>query len=41
MAADHVRRADVPLATAIASLRRCGIGSGALLGEMSAGAAPP
>ncbi len=41
VAADHVRPASVPLATAIASLRRCGIGSGALLGELSAGAAPP
>ena len=41
VAADRVRPANVPLATAIASLRRCGIGSGALLGELSAGAAPP
>ena len=41
VAVDHVRPANVPLATAIASLRRCGIGSGALLGELSAGAAPP
>ncbi len=41
VAADRVRPASVPLATAIASLRRCGIGSGALLGELSAGAAPP
>ena len=37
--ADHVRPADVPLATAIACLRRCGIGSGTLLGEL-AGRAP-
>ena len=41
VAADRVRPANVPLATAIASLRRCGIGSGALLDELSAGAAPP
>ena len=35
IAADHVRPADVPLATAIASLRRCGIGSGALLSTLT------
>jgi len=35
IAADHVRPADVPLATAIASLRRCGIGSGALLSKLT------
>lgn len=35
IAADHVRPADVPLATAIASLRRSGIGSGALLSTLT------
>ena len=35
IAADHVRPANVPLATAIASLRRCGIGSGALLSTLT------
>ena len=35
IAADHVRPADVSLATAIASLRRCGIGSGALLSTLT------
>jgi uncharacterized membrane protein len=36
VAAERVRPVGVPLASAIASLRRCGTGSGALLGEMSA-----
>ena len=40
VAADRVRPANVPLATAIACLRRCGIGSGTLLGERPAGASP-
>ena len=35
IAADHVRLANVPLATTIASLRRCGIGSGALLSTLT------
>jgi uncharacterized membrane protein len=38
LASDHVRRVNLPLAAAIASLRRCGIGSGALLGELAAAA---
>jgi uncharacterized membrane protein len=40
VAADRVRPANVPLATAITCLRRCGIGSGRLLGELAAGARP-
>ncbi len=40
VAADRVRPANVPLATAIACLRRCGIGSGALLDERPAGPPP-
>jgi uncharacterized membrane protein len=40
-AAEHVRPAGVSLATAIGCLRRCGAGSGALLGELSVGTAPP
>ncbi len=38
--ADRVRPANVPLATAITCLRRCGIGSGTPLGELAAGAPP-
>ncbi len=38
VAADHVRPASVPLATAIGCLRRCGAGSGALLNEFMPGA---
>ena len=41
VAADCVRPANVPLASAIACLRRCGTGSGSLLNELSAGAPPP
>ena len=41
VAADHVRPADVPLATAIASLRRCGTGSASLLNGASIGAPAP
>jgi len=37
---DRVRPANVPLATAIACLRRCGIGAGALMDERPAGAPP-
>ncbi len=40
VAADRVRPANVPLATAIACLRRCGIGSGTLLDERPAGPPP-
>ena len=35
VAADSVRPAKVPLATAIACLRRCGAGSGAFLSEFA------
>jgi uncharacterized membrane protein len=41
VAVDRVRPANVPLAAAIACLRRCGTGSGSLLNELSAGAPPP
>jgi uncharacterized membrane protein len=41
IAADRVRPANVPLATAIAYLRRCGIGSGAVLSEITDGASAP
>ena len=37
-AAEHVRPAGVPLATAIASLRRCGVGSSALLNHFTSDA---
>jgi len=37
-AAEHVRPAGVPLATAIASLRRCGVGSTALLNHVTSDA---
>jgi uncharacterized membrane protein len=37
-AAEHVRPAGVPLATAIGCLRRCGAGSGAVLSEFTPGA---
>ena len=41
VAADRVRPANVPLASAIACLRRCGIGSAALLDRVSIGAQTP
>ena len=41
VAADRVRPANVPLATAIACLRRCGIGAGSVLSDLPLDGPPP
>jgi hypothetical protein len=41
VAEDRVRPANVPLATAIASLRRCGIGAATVMNGVSIGAPGP